>query len=469
MSGDVFAATSAVQSDVVTPVDHAFDQLSTGLDHLIKVVEDGGLDHYDDNQLVRFHQAFETLRARMPIVEHHIITHEERRDLPGRRLQPNLVQLLSHMLRLSAAEASRRVRAAQAVGPRASAVGAPLDPIRSVLGAAQRDGAVSTEQVAIIERALRSVDRPGFDPEDIAAGEALLTEFATRFGPKDLRNLADQVVAAIDPDGSVPNDDLNHDRRHLLLRPGADGAYAGQLRLTGALGAKLTAVLTPLAKPRVDTLSLADGSDHEERDARTYGQRMHDALEELCDRALRAGGLPDSGGTPATVIVTLTMQDLLDRTGVGESSDGGKLSTTEILALAGQADVIPTVLSRTGAVLDLGRSRRVATASQTLALIARDGGCSFPGCAHPPEFCERHHIVGWVDGGETNLANLTLLCRYHHHNFVSRGWTCRLNADGLPEWLPPRWLDRTRQPLVNTRILARAANTRDLVGEKRRT
>jgi hypothetical protein len=53
--------------------------------------------------------------------------------------------------------------------------------------------------------------------------------------------------------------------------------------------------------------------------------------------------------------------------------------------------------------LDLGRSRRIASRTQTIALIARDGGCSFPGCDHPPEWCERHHIVEWVNGGETNL------------------------------------------------------------------
>jgi hypothetical protein len=46
------------------------------------------------------------------------------------------------------------------------------------------------------------------------------------------------------------------------------------------------------------------------------------------------------------------------------------------------------------------------------------------------------------------------LCRYHHHNFASRGWTCRINADRLPEWRPPRWLDRDQTPRTNSRIAA---------------
>jgi hypothetical protein len=87
-----------------------------------------------------------------------------------------------------------------------------------------------------------------------------------------------------------------------------------------------------------------------------------------------------------------------------------------------------------------------------MALIARDAGCSFPGCTHPPSFCDRHHILDWILGGPTDLENLTLLCRYHHTHFLQKGWTCRINPDGLPEWIPPRWIDQDQQPHINTRI-----------------
>jgi hypothetical protein len=81
-----------------------------------------------------------------------------------------------------------------------------------------------------------------------------------------------------------------------------------------------------------------------------------------------------------------------------------------------------------------------------------DRGCSFSGCDTAPEWCERHHVVSWADGGSTDLDNLTLLCRYHHHNFLSRGWDCQINPDGLPEWRPPRWVDCDRKPMINNRI-----------------
>ena len=53
-----------------------------------------------------------------------------------------------------------------------------------------------------------------------------------------------------------------------------------------------------------------------------------------------------------------------------------------------------------------------------------------------------------------------MLCRYHRHNFAARGWTCRINPDGIPEWTPPRIVDRHQRPMINTRITgALAART----------
>ncbi|GAB3759266.1 HNH endonuclease signature motif containing protein [Microlunatus parietis] len=90
-----------------------------------------------------------------------------------------------------------------------------------------------------------------------------------------------------------------------------------------------------------------------------------------------------------------------------------------------------------------------------MALVARDGGCSCPGCDRAPTWCERHHVIRWKDGGLTILGNLTLLCLHHHRNFLDRGWQVRINTDGLPEWIPPKYLDRDQKPLINNRILAR--------------
>ena len=146
------------------------------------------------------------------------------------------------------------------------------------------------------------------------------------------------------------------------------------------------------------------------------------------------------------------MEDLLAKAGLAETADGSQLSSDQLLRIADEAEIWPTVINCNGVPLPLGRSRRLASPGQTMALIARDSGCSFPGCAHPPAWCDRHHIVDWILGGLTDLDNLTLLCRYHHTHFLQKGWSCRVNADGLPEWIPPRWIDQDQSPQVNARI-----------------
>ena len=48
--------------------------------------------------------------------------------------------------------------------------------------------------------------------------------------------------------------------------------------------------------------------------------------------------------------------------------------------MADQAEVYWAAVNAQGVPLQLGRTRRIATRGQTAALIARDKGCSFPGC-----------------------------------------------------------------------------------------
>lgn len=435
-----------VTTPVMTPFDHALDALSTSLQHVVKLAGDGALEGYDHPGLIAVMQQYEQLRNRLPLVDHEVVAEIERRDLGAVLCQGSARRVLTSALSISKAEVGRQVRAAAAVGPRTTALGQPLPVIRPHLAAAQESGQISTEKVAIIEGAISRVDRPGFDPDDIDAGEQILADNAVLLPPEDLKMLADRLIDAIDPDGTLPQDQLNTDRRHLELRPTRDGAWTGEFRLTGTAGVKLKTLLDPLAKIRTD--------ESGQIDTRTHGQRMHDALEEVCDRLLRGGNLPGTGGIPTTVIITMDLDDLLDRTGFGRTSGGTLIPTQTVLEMASEAEIIPAVLNSSGAVLQLGRTRRIASRDQTLAMVARDGGCSFPGCTHPPQYCERHHIKEWIDGGPTDLDNLTLLCRYHHHNFATRGWTCRMRPDGIPEWVPPRWVDRHQKPRVNTRIKA---------------
>ena len=190
--------------------------------------------------------------------------------------------------------------------------------------------------------------------------------------------------------------------------------------------AKLQALLGPLAKPRINITVGPDGQPIEETDPRHHGQRMHDALEDVCDRLLRSENpVPDSGGTPATVIVTIDVDDLLAKTGYAVTSDGTLIRADTVRELTDRPRSTPRSSPDMARCCGWAGPGGSPAAAKPSPLHARDGGCSFPGCDISPEWCERHHVIGWIEGGTTDLDNLTLLCRYHHHNFAGKGWDCR--------------------------------------------
>ena len=68
---------------------------------------------------------------------------------------------------------------------------------------------------------------------------------------------------------------------------------------------------------------------------------------------------------------------------------------------------------REGRVIGAGRSTRTVNRRLRRALEHRDLTCAVPGCA-ATRGLHAHHIPHWEDGGPTELANLVLLCPYHH-------------------------------------------------------
>ncbi|HEX7210607.1 MAG TPA: DUF222 domain-containing protein [Propionibacteriaceae bacterium] len=435
-----------------TAVDAALDTLDDALTELITIVEAGGLDQLDTTDKVAVWQRFEIIRNRLPVVDHSLIADAEAADLPGTYCFNSMTQLLVRMFQLSPGEAASRVRAAAAVGPRSTMLGERLQPVLPKLAELQRDGAISPEKVAIVERAIHKLSRPDIDPAAVQTAKQLLTDHAPVLGPKDLHRFAVSVVEAADSDGPEPVDDqLQQDRRNMELKQRRYGMWWLQGKLTATVGAQLTAILDPLAKPRTTELDTAAGC-RKIADERPYGQRMHDAFDEVCGRVLRMGDKPATGGAPASVIVTVDVDDLLAKAGLAETSDGSQLTSDQLMRIADEAEIWPTIINRDGIPLALGRTQRLASPRPNHGPDRSRRRVQFPGCTHPPSYCDRHHIVDWILGGPTDLDNLTLLCRYHHTHFLQRGWTCQINADGLPEWLPPWWIDSDQRRRVNSRI-----------------
>jgi hypothetical protein len=63
------------------------------------------------------------------------------------------------------------------------------------------------------------------------------------------------------------------------------------------------------------------------------------------------------------------------------------------------------------------------------ALIARDGGCAWPGCDAPPAWCQAAHgNTPYRHDGKLKLADAALLCLRHHRRFDHDGWTLHIEG-----------------------------------------
>ena len=432
-----------------SPLPAAVDQVRVAVQHLTKLVDDGALTDLGAVSLVEFLQGWEQVRNTMPVIDRAAIQFGIENEVPKTLSERSMTQVLTGGLRLSAVEALRRVKAAEHLAERHSVLGEPLPPLRPHLAAAQRAGTITCEQVSIIDTALRGVDR--CDPAKVDDGEQLLTEAAAQVGADDLRLLVARVVDAIDPDGVLPDEAEQQRKRHLNLRQRPDGSWVGEFRLTPTLGRKLADLIGPLTKPGTTSHDTDRKNTFVEDDDRSLGQRRHDALESVLDRLLRRDDNPDTGGTPTMLIISMSYHDYITKRGTAQLADGTPISVATALGMAEQADLAFVLTDTRGAVLDLHRSRRIASKDQTLALYARDKGCSFPGCAVEAGWCERHHVISWWDGGDTDINNLTLLCPFHHHQFQQRGWQCQMRH-GLPYWIPPKWIDSEQKPILHHRI-----------------
>jgi Domain of unknown function (DUF222)/HNH endonuclease len=271
--------------------------------------------------------------------------------------------------------------------------------------------------------------------------ERFLVEAARHEHPARLAKTAALLLARLDPDGAGPRDEDIQRRREFSLLKYGDGTSTPRGLLTAELTEALETLFDSLAAPAPAVAGL--------RDERTSGQRRHDAVLDAATRLLRADTLPAAGSAPVTILATVTLDELHRGSGTARTGHGGQLSIRELLKLSGDADLVPVILSDSGGILGYGRTRRLASRGQRLALAARDGGCCFPGCDRPAAWTEVHHILTWQDGGPTDLDNMCLLCRFHHREFQHRGWQVTM-IDGAPHWIPPAWLDPERTPIRNT-------------------
>ena len=290
-----------------------------------------------------------------------------------------------------------------------------------------------------------------------------------------------------------------HRSRFLTVRPDMDGMYIVRGRLDPEVGALLTKALEAAgqelyrragADDPVGDLEITErgaAADTVEQsvavevasevpcevpsEETTPGQRRADAIGFLAERALQ-GGLVEAGGGCAAgecgdgkrsdgratatvcradrfqVVLHVDAEALADSETLVDGSvdgyvayeseleDGVRVSAETSRRLACDASRVVMTHGTDGSVLDVGRKTRTVPPAIRRALDHRDKGCRFPGCGL--RFCDAHHIEHWLDGGETRLDGLVLLCRVHHRAVHEEGFGVALTNDGRVHF---RWPD----------------------------
>jgi Domain of unknown function (DUF222)/HNH endonuclease len=423
-----------------------------------------------DTRLVSCVDGVRALAQQIAAIELALVRQVDSRGLAVREGATSTLAWLRDRHRISGRAAAQLVKLARALDTDTGS------PTAEALAA----GEVNVEQARIITGAVAKLPI-----EHRTAGEEHLLGEAACFGPRELGRLGQRIFEVVAPEEAEKQalDELERAERRAWHDRGlwlTDIAGTSRVRLTGWLdqegAASVRAALDPLCAPRVmrrtgdrgadagavpaaradlgahagGATGTDPGNDSDPADVRSPAQRRVDALVEVCRLASACGELPDNGGDRPQVVVTIDYDRLRQQVGTGTFDDGSHLSPAAARRLACDAGIIPAVLGTASQTLDLGRQTRLATGPLRRALVLRDKGCAFPGCDRPPRWTDAHHIQHWSDGGPTDLGNLALLCGYHHRLIHHSDWRVRINPkDGLPEFIPPAYIDQDQRPRRN--------------------
>jgi hypothetical protein len=401
---------------------------------------------------LRVLQRWEQLRRWQPAVEHALINQLAEQADPT-ELGGKLAPALANRLRISRAEASRRVHEAADLGERTALNGEPLAPVLPATAAAQRNGELGPGHVAVIRGFWHRL--PDFvDLETRATAEAQLARLAGEHRPDELAKLADKLTDCLNPDGDFTDMDRARRRGLTIGKQDIDGMSPIRGYLTPEARATIDAVFAKLAAPGMcnpdEIEPCVSGTPSQaaiQGDTRSAAQRNHDALVAAGRALLASGDLGQHNGLPASIIVTTTLQELEAGAGKALTAGGTLLPMSDVIRLGSHAHHYLAIFDK-GKALALYHTRRLASPAQRIVLHAKDRGCSYPNCEVPGYFCEVHHCDPYAANPVTDINNLTFGCR-PNHKLAEQGWTTRKNARGDTEWIPPPHLDHG-QPRINT-------------------
>jgi hypothetical protein len=329
----------------------------------------------------------------------------------------------------------------------AKAGAAAASPWLAPMQAALASGEITVAAVAAISTGL------GTPSDDVAADDLMdaasaLVEFAAQSTPERTATAARQMREQLDVASVADLEAHRRSKRELkwFVLPDGNVGFKGQCDPESAalLFGPIESVLSPRrGGPRfVDqgSTGVTDPSNDLAHDSRTNDQLALDTLLDICRLAVRAAGTEvDSaklfGQRSPAVRVHVQAESLRTGTGVAFiEGQAGAVSVPTAQRYICDTGALPIVFD--GAVsIDVGKTQRLHSARQRIALAAQWNGCPVGDCDKPASMTEVHHVEPW-DGSNTTLANGISLCRFHHLELHANGWSIQIHSDGT-HWLVP--------------------------------
>jgi hypothetical protein len=287
-------------------------------------------------------------------------------------------------------------------------------------------GDLGMDHAQVIASTIRGLDH------DLALDlEGFLAGHAAALTVEQLKTLAAELLGAAAPDKSDEDAARNRAAQHLNLSE----TIGGMWRLDGWLDPEAGLIVS-------NALSAFTRKPDPDGDVMTesIGNRRADALVQLARQAcLHAESCNGQEAGRHTIVVGISEQALRDGLGVGGTPEGQRFPAATLRRMACDANIIPAVYDGESQILDFGRSTRSTPAGLRRFIVARDGGCVFPGCDRPASYCQVHHLDHWANGGCTDACKLLLICTHHHHSVHEGGWTITIgnDKDRTPWFHPP--------------------------------
>jgi hypothetical protein len=268
------------------------------------------------------------------------------------------------------------------------------------------------DQAAVIVRSVEDLPDDLADSALQAKAEQHLVELAEQHDPRELRILGRRILEVHAPEIAdealrrVLESEERHasETSHFTMRPDGHGSMVGRFKIPLLAGRILENHLAAIAAPR-----------HQNAGPDPKPWRWGTAFTEYIETRPTTS-IPHAGGIAATVVVTMTLDSLLDGIKAASLLDtSDAISAAEARRIACEAGIIPAVLGTQSQVLDLGRKTRFHTEPQRIAIAIRDQGCIVEDCDRGPGDCHVHHLDEWVkDQGGTSVERGALICAPHH-------------------------------------------------------